>query len=166
MIAKLTGRVDCLLDDGAIIDVRGVGYRVQCPSRVLGALAPGAAVELWIETVVREDAFLLYGFTHRADQDWFRLLTGVQGVGTKAALAILGVLDADGLMRAVAAGDKAAVSRANGVGPKLAGRVVSELKDKAGGIALGAAAKMGVALPAAAAAPAPGATAEATSALV
>lgn len=164
MIAKLTGRVDSVGDDWIIVDVGGVGYLVQAPSRVLGALQVGAPVSLRIETVVREDAILLYGFLQSADQDWFRLLTTVQGVGAKAALGMLSVLTADALVAAIASGDRAALQRAPGVGAKLATRVLTELKDKVGGMVLGLAA--GRALKGEAVSPAAGLTADAVSGLV
>lgn len=137
MIAKLTGRVDSLGDDWAVIDVGGVGYLVFCSGRTLGRLAVGEAVGLVIETHVREDHIHLYGFMDAAERDWFRLLTQVQGVGAKVGMAILSTLDVDEILHAVAAGDRAALSRAPGVGGKLAGRIASELKDKVGAMALG-----------------------------
>ncbi|WP_193367956.1 Holliday junction branch migration protein RuvA [Pelagibius marinus] len=138
MIGKLTGIVDSTGDDWAILDVGGVGYLVFCSGRTLGLLPPpGGAATLWIETHVREDHIHLYGFAETAERDWFRLLHSVQGVGAKMALAVLSVLPPNELVRAIAAQDKASLSRASGVGPKLAGRIASELKDKAGGMALG-----------------------------
>ncbi|MEQ8604613.1 MAG: Holliday junction branch migration protein RuvA [Marivibrio sp.] len=138
MIAKLKGLVESGDEDGVILDVGGVGYLVFCSARTLSRLpVPGGAASLDIETHVREDHIHLYGFAERAERDWFRALTTVQGVGARVALAILSVLTPDQLSQAVAAQDKAAVARANGVGPKLAQRIVSELKDKAGSIALG-----------------------------
>ena len=146
MIARLTGILEPLGEDRAIVDVGGVGYMVFCSGRTLGQLpADGSTVQLHIETHVREDHIHLYGFAELSELEWFRLLTTVQGVGAKVALAILTVLGPDDLLQAVAAADKVAVSRANGVGPKLAARIVSELKDKVGGIALGAAAAIRVA---------------------
>ncbi|HEU4825984.1 MAG TPA: Holliday junction branch migration protein RuvA [Dongiaceae bacterium] len=139
MIGKLTGTLDSVMGDAALIDVGGVGYVVHAASRTLARLGPtGAPISLLIETHVREDAINLYGFWDATERDWFRLLTTVQGVGAKVALAILGVLAPDDLSLAIAAQDKAIVTRAPGVGPKLAQRIVSELKDKAGNIALGA----------------------------
>ncbi|MEX2642558.1 MAG: Holliday junction branch migration protein RuvA [Acetobacterales bacterium] len=133
MIARLAGLVDSVDEDGVVVDVRGVGYLVFCPARTLSALpAPGEAVTLLIETHVREDHIHLYGFSTTAERDWFRLLMTVQGVGARVALAVLGVLSPTELMQAVAAQDRAAVSRAQGVGGKLAQRIVNELKDKAG----------------------------------
>jgi Holliday junction DNA helicase RuvA len=141
MIAKLSGRLDLLGEDHLILDVGGVGYLVHCSPRTLRALPRvGEALALLIETQVREDAITLYGFAHEAEKRWFSLLQTVQGVGAKVALAILGGLSPDGIARAIAAGDKATLTRAPGVGPKLATRLVTELKDKVGGIALGPAA--------------------------
>lgn len=138
MIARLKGIAEPLGDDRVVVDVGGVGYLVFCSGRTMGRLpAGGAPVLLHIETHVREDHIHLYGFVDAAEHEWFRLLTTVQGVGARVALAILSAMGPDDLVRAVASGDKAAVSRANGVGPKLAGRIVSELKDKTGAIALG-----------------------------
>ena len=141
MIGKLTGTVDDVATDSALIDVGGVGYTIFGSTRTLAQLArhaqAGSTVSLHIETHVREDHIHLFGFVERAERDWFRLLTTVQGVGARVALAILGVLTPAELGTAIAAQDKAAVGRANGVGPKLAGRIVSELKEKAGHIALG-----------------------------
>jgi holliday junction DNA helicase RuvA len=158
MIAKLTGLVDSATGEGAVINVNGVGYLVFCSPRTLARLpAKGAPASLLIETHVREDHIHLYGFADLAERDWFRLLTTVQGVGAKLALAVLGVLGPDDLARSIAAGDKASLSRAPGVGPKLAGRIAAELKDKVGSIAIG---------PALAALPEQGAEADAVSALV
>ena len=133
MIAQLTGRVDALADGACVIDVGGVGYLVQASSRTLSALPPSpTAVKLLIETHVREDAILLYGFADSAERDWFRLLTTVQGVGGKVALGILSALAPRDLIGAIAAGDKASLTRAPGVGPRLAIRLLTELRDKAG----------------------------------
>ncbi|HEY9538181.1 MAG TPA: Holliday junction branch migration protein RuvA [Kiloniellaceae bacterium] len=138
MIGKLTGIVDSSGDDWAILDVGGVGYMVFCSGRTLGLLPPaGGSATLWIETHVRDDHIHLYGFADPAEHDWFKLLQSVQGVGAKMALAVLSVLPPHDLVRAIAAQDKAAIARAHGVGQKLAGRIASELKDKAGGIVLG-----------------------------
>jgi Holliday junction DNA helicase RuvA len=140
LIGKLTGVVDSVAADAAIIDVGGVGYVVHASGKTLGRLgARGSAVSLLIDTHVREDAISLFGFAEGVERDWFRALLNIQGVGAKVALSILSVLAPDELARAIAAQDKAAVARANGVGPKLAQRVVSEMKDKASGIGLGAA---------------------------
>lgn len=135
MIGKLSGTLDSVSGDVALVDVNGVGYVVHASNRTLARLGPnGAPVSLLIETQVREDAINLYGFADKSERDWFRLLTTVQGVGAKVALAILGVLSPEDLSLAIAAQDKAAVTRAPGVGPKLAARIVAELKDKAGTI--------------------------------
>jgi Holliday junction DNA helicase RuvA len=138
MIAKLTGVIDSKGTDAAIVDVGGVGYQVFCSTRSLNRLpAAGGAISLFVETHVREDHIHLYGFTDAAEREWFRLLTTVQGVGAKLALAILGVLSSSDLTQAILVQDKASLTRASGVGPKLAARIVAELKDKVGGIALG-----------------------------
>ncbi|MGK9231786.1 Holliday junction branch migration protein RuvA [Inquilinus limosus] len=168
MIARLRGLLDSAGADHAVVDCNGVGYLVFCSRRTLGLLGgPREAVSLHVETHVREDHIHLYGFADTAERDWFRLLTTVQGVGAKVALAILSVLSPDQVATAVAAGDKAMLARAEGVGPKLAGRIASELKDKVGGIALGPAVAAFHAGPAGAAAPAEsGVAADAVSALV
>ncbi len=133
MIAQLTGRVDALSDGTCVIDVGGVGYLVQASSRTLSALPqPPAAAKVLIETHVRDDAIVLYGFADAAERDWFRLLTTVQGVGGRVALAILSALSPRDLISAIAAGDKASLTRAQGVGPRLAVRLLTELKDKTG----------------------------------
>ncbi|MEE2760277.1 MAG: Holliday junction branch migration protein RuvA [Pseudomonadota bacterium] len=138
MIAKLTGALESAGEDWAVIDVGGVGYLVFCSTRTLGLLAGVSdAVSVFVETHVREDHIHLYGFVDEGERESFRLLTTVQGVGAKVALGILSVLSTDALAQAIAAGDKAAVSQAQGVGPKLATRIVTELKDKVGGIPLG-----------------------------
>jgi Holliday junction DNA helicase RuvA len=138
MIARLSGILAETGEDFAVVDVGGVGYLVFCSSRTLGRLpALGEAVRFETETHVREDHIHLYGFFDASERGWFRLLTTVQGVGARVALAILSVLGPAELVQAVAAQDKTAVSRANGVGAKLAGRIVSELRDKVGGMALG-----------------------------
>jgi holliday junction DNA helicase RuvA len=132
MIGKLKGVVDSVGDDFVIIDVHGVGYVVQCSSRTLQNLPDsGEALSLAIETQVREDAIRLFGFSSDQERDWFRILLTVQGVGAKVALAILSVLQPSQIANAIAMQDKAAVSQAPGVGPKLAARIVAELKDKA-----------------------------------
>jgi Holliday junction DNA helicase RuvA len=156
MIAMLAGVVESASSDGIVLDVGGVGYLVFASSRTL-AKAPtrGQPLRLLIETHVREDHIHLYGFADEAERQWFRLLMTVQGVGARIALAILSVLPPDALAAAIAAQDKAAVTQADGVGPKLGQRVVNELKDKVGALSLGPAA-----------APQAGATAEAVSALV
>jgi Holliday junction DNA helicase RuvA len=133
MIAHLKGRLDATGIDHAVIDVGGVGYLVGCSSRTLAALGPvGEATTLHTEMLVGEDFLRLVGFARADERDWFRLLTGVQGVGARVALAILSALDTAEVARAVAAQDRATVARANGVGPKLAERIVRELKDKVG----------------------------------
>lgn len=133
MIAQLTGRVDALSDGACVIDVGGVGYLVQASSRTLSALPqPPAVAKVLIETHVREDAIVLYGFADAAERDWFRLLTTVQGVGGKVALAILSAMAPRDLIGAIAAGDKASLTRAQGVGPRLAVRLLTELKEKTG----------------------------------
>ena len=132
MIGKLKGIVDAYGEDFVIIDVQGVGYVVHCSTRTLQNLPKaGEAAALAIETHVREDMIRLYGFRTDAEREWFRLLQTVQGVGAKVALGILSVLDPGGLATAIATGDKASVARGPGVGPKLAARIVAELKDKA-----------------------------------
>jgi Holliday junction DNA helicase RuvA len=162
MIAKLKGVLDAVTADQAVIDVGGVGYLVAASSRTLANLGGiGTPVTLHIETHVREDAIQLFGFLTERERDWFRLLQTVQGVGAKVALAILSTLSADELHAAILDRDKAMVGRASGVGPKLAERIVNELKDKAGGIA-------GVAIPVGGMVPAPpkgGVAADALSAL-
>ena len=138
MIGKLRGAVDSVNEEGLILDVNGVGYLVTASARTLRALPPvGQAVELLIETQVREDAIRLFGFLTPVEREWFQLLQSVQGVGAKVALGILGTLTAESLSAAVGRQDKAMMTRAPGVGPKLAARLVLELKDKAP--ALGAA---------------------------
>lgn len=140
MIARLSGILAEIAADHAVIDVNGVGYLAYASSRTLSAIgATGGTVLLLTEMQVREDAITLFGFGSAAERDWFRLLTGVQGVGGRVALAILSVLDTNDLSRAIASGDKAMIARANGVGPKLAQRIAMELRDKAGGVALGVA---------------------------
>jgi Holliday junction DNA helicase, RuvA subunit len=132
MIGKLKGVVDSYGEDHVILDVHGVGYLVHCSARTLQQLPPvGEAAALAIETVVREDMIRLYGFRTDAEREWFRLLQTVQGVGSRVALGILSVLDPGALASAVGMGDKAAIARAPGVGPKLAARIIAELKDKA-----------------------------------
>jgi Holliday junction DNA helicase RuvA len=131
MIGKLRGIVDSVGPDHVIVDVNGVGYEVACSARTLSALpAPGGAVTLSIETHVREDAIKLYGFLSESERGWFRLLQSVQGVGAKVALSILSTLDIGSLARSIALQDKAMITRAPGVGPKVAVRIINELKDK------------------------------------
>ncbi len=130
MIAKLRGQVDSVYEDSCIIDVGGVGYLVSASSRTLGKLAKGTEVSLLIETVVREDSISLYGFYDAWEKEWFNTLTKVQGVGAKVCLSILSALSPAQLAQAVSAQDKNSFLRASGVGPKLAARLVTELKDK------------------------------------
>ena len=138
MIAKLRGLLDSFSADHAVIDVQGVGYLVAASTRTLSQLgAIGDEVVLHTEMLVSDDSIRLVGFSTAAERDWFRLLTSVQGVGARVALAILSALSGDELHQAVASGDNRMISRAQGVGPKLAQRIVNELKDKAGGVALG-----------------------------
>jgi Holliday junction DNA helicase RuvA len=132
MIGKLRGVIDTYGDDSVLLDVHGVGYLVHCSARTLQSLPPaGEAATLAIETWVREDQIRLYGFATDLEREWFRLLTEVQGVGAKVALAVLSTLKVAELANAIALGDKAAVARTPGVGTKLAQRIVTELKDKA-----------------------------------
>jgi Holliday junction DNA helicase RuvA len=131
MIGKLRGIVDTLSEDGVILDVGGVGYLVQCPSSTLSRLSVGAQASLMIEMKVSDDAIRLYGFASSEEREWFRLLQTVQSVGSKVALAVLSTLSPRELQRALALGDKAMIGRAPGVGPKLALRIATELKDKA-----------------------------------
>lgn len=161
MIAKLSGLLDDTGPDWAVIDVAGVGYLVHCSAKTLAALGlPGDAVTVHTELQVSENDMRLIGFASGAERAWFRLLTGVQGVGSKMALAVLSALSTEELQRACAGGDAAMVARAQGVGPKLAGRIVNELKDKAGGLPTGSAVAGIAALP-----PAGSASADAVSAL-
>jgi Holliday junction DNA helicase RuvA len=131
VIARLRGRLDGLAEDHAVVDVGGVGYLVLCSARTLAALpGVGEAVDLHIETQLRAESIALYGFREPAERAWFRLLQTVQGVGARVALGLLSVLAPDELARAVAAQDKAALSRASGVGPRLAARISSELRER------------------------------------
>ena len=135
MIARLSGLLDDFGPDWAVIDVNGVGYLVHCSARTLDALGTrGDKVTVHTELQVSENDMRLIGFASVGEREWFRLLTGVQGVGSKMALAVLSALTVDELQRACAGGDAAMVARAQGVGPKLASRIVNELKDKAGGL--------------------------------
>ena len=132
MIGKLTGTLDSIAGDAAVIDVNGVGYVVHCSARTLQALPPkGDPVSLAIETHGREDQIRLFGFQEDIEREWFRLLQTVQGVGAKVALSVLGTLPPSELANAIALRDRAAVARTPGVGPKVAERIVTELKDKA-----------------------------------
>jgi Holliday junction DNA helicase RuvA len=172
MIARLKGTIDELGADWLVIDVSGVGYLVHCPARTISALpGPGMPAELHIETHVREDQISLYGFAEGRERKCFRLLTTVQGVGAKVALAILGTLSPDQLVEAIIAQDKAQLSRADGVGPRLAARLLTELKDRiltvAGALHIVSADQQApAAAPAAAGAGPEGVTADAISALV
>ncbi|HYF85580.1 Holliday junction branch migration protein RuvA [Azospirillum sp.] len=169
MIAKLTGIVDSTGTDWVVLDVNGVGYLLSCSNRTLSRMAVGERASLVVETFIREERIVLHGFGDQAEREWFKLLTTIQGVGARLALSILGVLDPDQLTRAIASQDKTALVRADGVGPKVAARILNELKDKVGNLALGPAATTGA--PAGKGAPAavPGASpalADAVSALV
>ncbi len=145
MIGKLRGIVDTIGEDHVVIDVNGVGYVAHCSSRTLGSLpSVGEAITLVIETHVREDMIRLFGFRDELERDWFKLLQSVQGVGAKVALAIQSTLAPGDLASAIALQDKAMVSRAPGVGPKVAQRIVSELKDKAPAYSGAAAAEIGL----------------------
>ncbi|MEQ1890808.1 MAG: Holliday junction branch migration protein RuvA [Alphaproteobacteria bacterium] len=138
MIAHLKGVLAGIRADSLVLDVNGVGYLVYCASNFLGRLPPpGSTLSLHIETQVREDAITLFGFEQEPEREWFRLLTTVQGVGARLALAILGALGVDGVARAAALQDKNAFARTSGVGPKLAGRIANDLKDKAPAITTG-----------------------------
>ena len=135
MIAKLKGRLEETGTDWAVIDVGGVGYLVHCSAKTLAALGEsGEGCTVFTDLQVSENDLRLIGFSSAAEREWFRLLTQVQGVGSKVALAILSALSTEELQRACAGGDAAMVARANGVGPKLASRIVNELKEKAGGL--------------------------------
>ena len=163
MIAKLAGIVDQAGPDGAVIDVGGVGYLIFCSNRTIALLPPpGMAATLLIDTHVREDHIHLYGFIDAVERDWFRLLMTVQGVGARLALAILSAVAPDAIALAIMAQDRAVLARADGVGPRLAARIVNELRDKIGGLALASPAALGVA---AAPPAANGAIADAVSAL-
>jgi len=132
MIGRLTGEVAHIAEDHVLLDVGGVGYVVFCSSRTLGGLPPvGEGARLYTEMLVREDLMQLFGFPSMAEREWHRLLTTVQGVGAKVSLGILGTLGIDGISRAISLADATTVRRAPGVGPKLATRIVNELKNKA-----------------------------------
>lgn len=167
MIALLSGRVARVEDDFLILDVQGVGYRIFASRATLSRLPKvGEAVQLEIETQVREDHIHLYGFADQAEKRWFNLITTVQGVGAKVGLAILGVLPSDQLAQAISAGDKTSITRAPGVGPKLAQRIVSELKDKVAAFTVAGTTISGAAPSAGGAAPAGGLASDVASALV
>ena len=139
MFAKLTGKIDTLFQDSLILDVNGVGYHVFASGRTLGSIGnAGDPASLLIETHVREDHIHLYGFANVAERDWFRILTGVQGVGARSGLAILTACPPDKLIIAIAANDVQILRQAEGVGPKLATRIISELKDKVQNLKIGA----------------------------
>jgi Holliday junction DNA helicase RuvA len=163
MIGKLTGTVDFLGPDHVILDVGGVGYLVHCGAPTLAKLHPGASAVLLIDTRITDETIRLFGFSDMEEREWFRLLQTVQNVGARVALNVLSALSSGELARAIALGDKAAVGRAQGVGPKLATRIVTELKDKAPSLMLRGHAEESVA--AAAVAPR-GAAADAVAALV
>jgi holliday junction DNA helicase RuvA len=136
MIGKLTGLIDSFGTDWVVIDVNGVGYHVNCSAKTLEALpGRGTVATLFIETQIREDQIRLIGFMSEVEREWFRLLLTVQGVGSKVALSVLGTLNASDLASAIALQDKAMIARTPGVGPKVAARIASELKDRAPGIA-------------------------------
>jgi holliday junction DNA helicase RuvA len=138
MIAKLSGLLDSVGTDHCIVDCGGVGYLVFCSARTLRRIGDiGTAVSLRIEMQVREDAITLFGFIDLSERDWFRRLTTVQGVGSRVALALLSVLEPDKLGQAIAAQDRTALVQADGVGPKLANRLISELKDKVADLYMG-----------------------------
>jgi len=133
MIGKLTGHIDRIEEGHLILDVNGVGYLVQASAHTLNKIGgKGDPASLLIETQVREDSITLFGFADALEQEWFRILTSVQGVGAKAGLSILAACAPERLALVIASGDKTAIQAANGVGPKLAVRIVTELKDKAG----------------------------------
>jgi Holliday junction DNA helicase RuvA len=145
MIGKLKGTIDEIGDDHVVIDVHGVGYVAHCSARTLGKLgSSGEAAVLFIETYVREDQFRLFGFLTALEREWFRLLQSVQGVGSKVALGVLSTLTPGELANAIALQDKTAVSRAPGVGPKVAVRIVTELRNKAPAFAGEASASIGL----------------------
>jgi len=139
VIAQLTGRVEQVEADRCVVDVGGVGYLVQASTRTLSQLPPPPAVaRVLVETQVREDAILLYGFADPAEREWFRLLVTVQGVGARVALNLLSALSPGDLAAAIAVGDRASLTRASGVGAKLAARVLAELRERVGAMPVGA----------------------------
>ena len=144
MIGKLKGTVDEVGEDHVVIDVHGVGYVAYCPARTLASLNAGEAAVLFIETHVREDQLRLFGFQTGLEREWFRLLQGVQGVGAKVALAVLSTFSSSDLVNAIALQDKAMVARAPGIGPKVAQRIVTELKTRAPAFAGEAAGAIGL----------------------
>ena len=145
MIGKLKGTIDEIGEDHVVLDVHGVGYVAHCSARTLGRLgSAGEAAVLFIETYVREDQFRLFGFLTALEREWFRLLQSVQGVGSKVALAVLSTLTPGELANAIALQDKTAVSRAPGVGPKVAVRIITELRNKAPAFAGEASATIGL----------------------
>lgn len=144
MIGKLKGIIDEIGDDHVVVDVHGVGYVAHCPARTLANLHAGEAATLFIETYVREDQLRLFGFQTGLEREWFRLLQGVQGVGAKVALAVLSTLSAADLANAIALQDKAMVARAPGIGPKVAQRIVTELRTRAPAFAGDAAGAIGL----------------------
>lgn len=161
MIGKITGRIDSRGPDHVLVEAGGIGYIVHCSARTLASLpADGEAVALYTDLLVREDLMQLFGFPSLLEREWHRLLMSVQGVGAKAALAVVGALGPDGLMRALSLGDAAAFRAAPGVGPKLAQRIVLELKSKTPAL-VGTLPRAAPAARAGAAAPAPEATAAA-----
>ncbi len=148
MIAQLSGSLAQVEADRCVIDVAGVGYLVQASTRTIAALPrPPEPARVLVETVVREDAILLYGFADAAERDWFRLLTTVQGVGAKLALAVLSGLSPRDLVSVIATGDRSSLTRLPGVGARIADRLLSELREKAGGMPTGATAVMAASLP-------------------
>jgi Holliday junction DNA helicase RuvA len=163
VISRLRGRLDTIGDDHAVIDVGGIGYQVICSARTLAAL-PGAgeAVDLHVETQLRAESITLYGFKDPAERAWFRLLQTVQGVGARVALAVLSILTPEQLAHALAAEDRAALTRASGVGPRLAGRIMGELRDRLVDLPLPAAGARATPIPG----PLGGAAADAVSALI
>ncbi|MBW8270047.1 Holliday junction branch migration protein RuvA [Caldovatus aquaticus] len=166
MIGKLTGRLDGVVEGGCILDVGGVGYLLSCSSRTIAALPPPPATgTVLVETQVREDAIVLYGFAEESERACFRALTRVQGVGPTLALAVLSALSPDELAQAIRTGDKASLGRAKGVGPKLASRLLTELRDWAGAQARGRGPGIGAGGPAGPEM-APGVEADAVSALL
>jgi Holliday junction DNA helicase RuvA len=166
MIAKLRGIIDSVGEDWVILDVNGVGYQLSCSAQTLARLEkPGAPATFHTEMRIRDEVPHLYGFVERAELDWFRTLTTVQGVGAKVALAILSVLTPEALALALASGDRASLARADGVGPKLAARIAAELKDKAQNLSLRIVVERADAAPGKPQ-PAPQPNAEAVSALV